>query len=123
MDTTRLEFDIKLKRVQHPTRIRTDEKFAKVPSIRQYLLLAYQIDHLIETNPDVSLAKIGGWLGMSRTRVRQIAYFIFLCPKIQEAILLSDVDKISRVTERGIRPITQEICWQKQLSLWHSLSR
>lgn len=123
METLSLEFDIKLKRVQHPSRIKTDVKFAKVPNIRQYLLLAYQIDRLIETNPDISLAKIGGWLGMSRTRVRQIAYFIFLCPKIQEAILLSDADKINHVTERGIRPITQEIYWQKQLSLWRSLSQ
>jgi len=122
MDPISLEFNIKLKQVCHPSRIRTDEKFAKVPNIRKYLLLAYQIDRLIEANPDISLAKIAGWLGMSRTRVRQIACFVFLCPKIQEEILLGSVDKLNLITERGIRPVTKEIDWQKQISLWHSLS-
>ena len=123
MNSISLEFYIKLKRVCHPSRARTDEKFAKVPNIRKYLLLAYQIDDMINTKHDTSLTKIASWLGMTYPRMKQITDLLYLCPKIQEALLLGDTDKINRITEYALRPVVKEVNWQEQLSLWQNLSK
>ena len=123
MDNTSFEFDIKLKKVSHPSRIKSDQKFLKIPNIRKHLLLAYQIDRLIEDRHDLSLHKISSWLGITYPRVKQIVDLLFLCPMIQEEIILNDSNKISCVTEYALRPIVKEIDWQKQLSLWQSLPK
>ncbi|MBP7055714.1 MAG: hypothetical protein KBB52_02535 [Candidatus Omnitrophica bacterium] len=121
MDTIDREFDIKLKKVFHAPDTRTDMRFARLPRIRRYLLLAFQIDRLIENDPDLSLYKIADWLGWSYTHVKQIANLIYLCPKIQKELLLGDTDKISRFSESSLRPVTKEVNWQNQLSLWQDL--
>lgn len=120
METISHEFDITLKKLHFPTRIKTDKKFAQVPNIRKCLLLAYQINVLIETNADVSLKTIAEWLGITYTRIKQISDLLYICPKIQEELLLGDPDYINHITERSMRPIAQEIDWQKQLLLWHN---
>ena len=122
MDNLSLEFDVKLKRVDRPSRRRTGHKFLKIPGIRRSLLIAYQIDRLTENDCDLSLYKIAKWLGITYTSIKQTSDLAFLCSKIKEEILLGSDDKLKRIPVRSLRPIVKEIDWQKQLSLWDSLS-
>ena len=88
MDNLSLEFDVKLKRVDRPSRRKTGHKFLKIPGIRRFLLIAYQIDQLTENDPDLSLYKIAKWLGITYTSIKQTSDLTFLCSKIKEEILL-----------------------------------
>jgi len=46
---------------------------------------------------------------------------LFLCPKIQEDIIMVDPSRIAKIGERTIRPISIEVDWQKQLEAWEQL--
>lgn len=122
MDDIKFEFDVKLKRVDSPSRIKNDKKFLKILNIRRSLLLAYQIEHLMEKDPNISFHKIAEWLGVSYTSIKQTSDLTLLCSKIKEEILLGSDDKLKHIPTLSLRPITKEIDWQKQLSLWNNLS-
>ena len=97
-------------------------KISNEPKLRQYLVLAYQIQETLSEGKAKDLYQISGWLGMTYTRIKQITNLLFLCPKIQEEILLMHTDKILQITERKIRDIAKEIDWQKQIILWNNLT-
>jgi hypothetical protein len=92
------------------------------PKLRQYLVLAHQIEEALCEDKAKDLYQIAGWLGMTYTRIKQITNLLLLCPEIQKDILLVNTDKIRQVTERKIRSITKEIDWRKQLSAWNNLA-
>ena len=98
-------------------------KISNEPKLRQYLVLAHQIQETISEGKAKDLGQIAGWLGMTYTRLKQITNLLLLCPKIQEEILLINTDKIQEITERKIRNITKEIDWQKQILAWNKLSQ
>jgi len=91
------------------------------PKLRQYLVLAYQIQETLFEGKAKDLGQIAEWLSMTYTRIKQIMNLLFLCPEIQKEILLSSTDKIQKITERKIRAITKEIDWQKQILAWNKL--
>ena len=123
MDNMSFEFDVKLEKMPLSPRMKNKQEFAKVPNVRKYLLLAHQIEQLTEDSSDISLKKISDWLGVTYPRIKQITALLFLCPKIQEEILLMDDEKVNRIKEYALRPIEKEIDWQKQLLLWQNLSK
>ena len=123
MDNMSFEFDVKLEKVPLSSMAKNKQEFAKVPNIRKYLILAYQIEQLTENSPDISPKKIADWLGVTASRISQIIALLLLCPKIQEEILLMDTEKLNLIKEYALRPIRKEIDWQKQLILWQNLSK
>ena len=123
MDTElKFEFNVNLKPVRHASHRCRMAKISQEPKLRQYLVLAYQVQETLAEGKTKDLGQIAGWLGMTYTRLKQIINLLLLCPKIQEEILLINTDKILQITERKIRNITKEIDWQKQIILWNNLA-
>ena len=123
MDNISFEFDVNLQKSPYPFRIWLKKELPKIPSIRKYLLLAYQIKQLIEDSSDISFKKIANWVGVTEPRIKQIALLLSLCPKIQEDILLMDNEKLRHIREYQLRMIRLEIDWKKQITLWQNLSK
>lgn len=118
----KFEFKVALKPVHYKSYRCRMTKISNEPKLRQYLVLAYQIQETLAEGKATDLGQIAGWLGMTYTRLKQITNLLLLCPKIQEEILLINTDKILQITERKIRDITKEIDWQKQVILWNNLA-
>ena len=116
------EFKVNLKPVRHKSHRYHMAKISDEPKLRQYLVLAYQIEEALCKEKAKDLYQIAEWLGMTYTRIKQITNLLFLCPEIQRQILLVNTDKIRQLTERKIRNIAKEIYWQKQLSTWNNLT-
>ncbi|MCQ9207116.1 MAG: hypothetical protein NG740_04480 [Omnitrophica bacterium] len=114
----RAEFKVNLK-LTKATYIRRDmRKFKNEPQLRQLLVLAYQIKRELEKTPHGTLREISEWLGLTRGRISQILNLLFLAPKIQEDIVLSDKKLLLFIPEHKIRPIIKEIDWEKQREMW-----
>ncbi len=116
-------FDVpvtELKKVNQPTK---EIALKKEPQLRQNLLLAHQAQELLNTGKAKSLKELSGWLNLSQQRLNQVVNLVLLCPKIQEEILLGNSKKIASIPEYKLRPISEEISWEKQLSLWETLSK
>lgn len=118
----KFEFKVDLKPVHYKSYRCRMAKISNEPKLRQYLVLAYQIQETLSEGKAKDLYQVSGWLGMTYTRIKQITNLLFLCPKIQEEILLMHTDKILQTTERKIRDIAKEIDWQKQIILWNNLA-
>ena len=122
MDTDlKFEFKVDLKPVRHASYRCRMTKISNEPKLRQYLVLAYQVQETLAEGKAKDLGQIAGWLGMTYTRLKQITNLLLLCPRIQEEMLLITTDKILQITERKIRDIAKEIDWQKQTRAWNKL--
>jgi hypothetical protein len=122
MDTKlKYEFKIDLKPVRRKSYRYHMAKISNEPKLRQYLVLAYQIEEALCEEKAKDLYQIAGWLGTTYTRIKQITNLLLLCPKIQREILLVTTNNIRQLTERKIRSIAKEIYWQKQLEAWNKL--
>jgi len=119
----KFEFKVDLKPVRHASYKHRMAKISNEPKLRQYLVLAHQIRDTLAEGKAKDLGQVAEWLGMTYTRLKQIMNLLLLCPKIQTEILLTNTNKINRITERKIRDITKEIDWQKQLLAWNKLSQ
>ena len=123
MDTKlKYEFKVDLKPVRHKSHRYHMAKISNEPRLRQYLVLAYQIQNALDKDTDTSMSQVAGWLNITYTRIKQITNLLFLCPEIQKEILLVNTDKIRQITERKIRDIAKEIDWQKQIWAWNNLA-
>lgn len=118
----RFEFEVNLKKVRHIP-ISKEREIKKEPTLRQNLVLAYQLQELFDERKAKNLKQVGEWLHMSHARISQIMNLLFLAPDIQEEILLSDKEVVIRVTEHRIRKIAMEIDWQKQKESWKGLTK
>ena len=119
----KFEFKVDLKPVRHASYRYRMAKISNEPKLRQYLVLAYQIQETLAEGKAKDLAQIAEWLGMTYTRLKQITNLLLLCSKIQAEILLTNTDKLNKITERKIRDITKDIDWQKQILAWDKLSQ
>ena len=111
----RFEFEIDLKPVR---KIR--EKKPTEPSLRKNLVMAYQIQELLERNKAKSQDQIARWMGFNRARISQIMNLLFLAPEIQTEILLS---KGLEIPEHQARKIPLEADWPKQKQIWLALTK
>jgi hypothetical protein len=80
-------------------------KISNEPKLRQYLVLAYQIQETLEHDSNITAKKVAEWLDMTPARVYQILKLLLLAPAIQEKILLSTDEKIRNLTEFRIKNI------------------
>jgi hypothetical protein len=115
------KFKVDLKPVRRKSYRYHMAKISNEPRLRQYLVLAYQIQDALDKDSNKCLLQMAGWLNMTYTRIKQITNLLSLCPEIQKEILLVNTDKIRQVTERKIRSIAKEIYWQTQLEAWNKL--
>ena len=122
MDTDlKFEFKINLKPVSHKSYRYYMAKIVNEPRLRQYLVLAYQIQETLDRDNTITAKQIAEWLNMTPPRISQILNLLFLSPSIQKEILLSNDEKIRALTEHKILAITKEIDWEKQQTLWNDI--
>ncbi|MCK5450458.1 MAG: MarR family transcriptional regulator [Candidatus Omnitrophica bacterium] len=117
----RSEFNIGIKHPRRPSQTVLNKNIKKEPKLRQYLVLAHQIKKYLSDNPKKTASNVASWLGLSPSRVSQILNLLFLCPGIQEDVLLSEDKKLYSIPEHKMRVITKEKNWNKQRELWISL--
>ena len=115
------EFKVDLKPVRHKSYRYHMAKIANEPRLRQYLVLAYQIQETLDHDSGITAKKVSEWLSMTPARVCQILKLLLLAPAIQEKILLSTDEKIRNLTEFKVKNISSEIIWEKQLMMWNEL--
>lgn len=116
----RLEFDVNLKQVRPVNKWHKEEEIGKEPVARKNLILAYQLQKLLEEQ-NIEMKKASGWLHISYARLSQILLLNFLSTEIKETILVSDNAKISHISDNSLRKIAAEVDWQKQKSMWQEL--
>ena len=117
----KFEFKINLKPVSHKSYRYYMAKIVNEPRLRQYLVLAYQIQETLDRDSAITAKQIAEWLNMTPPRISQILNLLFLSPVIQKEILLSSDEKIRVLTEHKILAITKEIDWEKQQAAWKDL--
>ena len=117
----KFEFKVDLKPVRHASPRCRMAKILNEPRLRQYLVLAYQIQESLDRDNAMNAKQISGWLHMTPPRVSQIMDLLLLCPKIQQEILLSENKKLCSIGEYHVRRIVKEPLWEKQISMWDSL--
>ena len=112
------EFKVDLKPVRHASPRCQMAKISNEPRLRQYLVLAYQIQDRLDADSTVTSKQIAGWLGMTPPRICQIMDMLLLCPKIQQDILLSKSKALYDLGEYHVRRIVKEPLWEKQIEMW-----
>jgi len=117
----RIEFALDLKKLRNDTRRKRMAGIAKEPSLRQNLILAYQIESVLSEGKAKDLNEIAGWLNMSRTRLFQVANLMLLAPSIQEEIIFAHNAIIEQIPEYKTREIINEPLWDSQRKIWSSL--
>ena len=118
----RFEFKVELKKVRPVSKKRYMFDIKNEPLLRQHLVLAYQIQGVIDEDPDKTLKQIAEWIGFSPARITQIMNLLFLAPDIQEEILLSEDKMLFYLSELKVEKIAQEVDWRKQKEIWKEIA-
>lgn len=122
MDTDlKFEFKIDLKPVRHASHRCRMAKILNEPKLRQYLVLAYQIQETLDRDNAITAKQIAEWLNMTPPRICQIMDLLLLCPKIQQEILLSENKRLYSFGEYNVRGIVKEPLWEKQIEMWDAI--
>lgn len=120
-DGERREFKIELRDLKHLRHFQKKEEIKKEPKIRQNLVLAHQIEGLLDTGKINDVKQLTGHLNMSHARIHQLMAMTLLSPAIQEEILLGKADRLAEIPEYKLREVTNEADWQNQRELWDKL--
>ena len=122
MDTDlKYEFKVDLKPVRHKSYRYHMAKISNEPKLRQYLVLAMQIQKTFDRNSTITAKKISEWLNMTPPRICRILDLLKLCPTIQQDILLSQDKRLYDLGEYIVRKIAKEPLWEKQIEMWNTL--
>lgn len=110
----RFEFTVD---IRHVRRIRANRKRALQNQSRlcQSLILAHQVNNMLNTGELQGFRQISQWFGFSPARLSQILNLLLLSPQIQEKILFS---KDLEITENAIRQIALIPDWEEQIQSW-----
>ena len=114
----RSEFNVGIKQPRKRSNAAISKHIKKEPPLRQFLALAYQIKQYLSDNPSKTASNVASWLGLSPSRISQILNLLFLCPEIQEEILLSEDKKLHSIPEHKVRVVTKEKDWERQGEMW-----
>jgi site-specific DNA recombinase len=114
------QFALKLAELKHIPYHRQQAEITKEPLIRRSLILGYQISEVIKEK-GCNIEEVVNWTGIIRPRLCQFLNMLFLSPKIQEEILLSEEKAIFNIPEYKLRDIIAEIDWNAQQKLWINL--
>lgn len=120
-DPKRHEFKVNLKQIIVPPPPPKEETVKKEPPLRQNLILAHQIQDLMDKGEAKDLKQVARWLNMDLPRTYQIMNFLLLAPSIQEKIMLSENKQIFNIPEYKIRQMMAEVDWKKQIEIWEEL--
>lgn len=118
-----LEFDVQAERPQgrRSTRAATRRGAARLSAVVKTLVLAYQIEEAIGDGRARGYAEIARQMDVSRARVSQIVKYLALAPAIQEALLLDDSDRFTKLSCEKLRAIAGDPNPESQLARFQFL--
>jgi site-specific DNA recombinase len=114
-------FEVSKSELKYKSVIPKDRLIRTEPQLRQNLLLAHQIQGLIDDEKAKDIKEVSGWLNLSQQRVNQIMGLLFLSPQIQEAIIFQNDPYMFEIPEYKLRAITDEHSWDRQYVMWQNL--
>ena len=117
----RLEFDVDLKQVRPLNKWHKEKEIENEPPVRKMLILAHQIQQLVNEGKIKHPREACKWLNLSVTRMDQAMNTLFLCPSIQNEILSMNTPATNALTEFKIRSLLKEVIWKDQLAQWQTL--
>jgi DNA invertase Pin-like site-specific DNA recombinase len=117
----RLEFDVAIKKSQTRSAWRKDREIIKEPRILRSLLLAHQLQQLMDDGKLESLKQASGWLHISQSRLSHILSLLLLSPAIQTEIVVGDPQKIDSIPEYQVLSVAAECNWNAQTQLWREI--
>lgn len=85
-----------LKQVRPLNKWRKEIEIEKEPAIKKNLILAFQLQNLLEEEK-VEMKQAAGWLNLSYARLSQLLMLNFLCTEIKETILSLENKKLSHI--------------------------
>ena len=104
-------------------RKRKPPKTPQTPKVVELLRTAQEWRRQLDADEVESQAAIARREGITRARVTQILSLVRLAPEIQEHVLsLPDMVRRSAITERALRPIARNECYEKQIEAFHALA-
>ena len=118
---TRLEFEVDLKQVRPLNKWHKEKEIENEPKIRTNLILAHQLQKLLDEGKITNPKQAAQWLNMIEVRIDQIMNMLLLSPAIQEEIICSEDKGLSSIPEYKLRPIINEADWKKQGQMWQGL--
>jgi len=98
-----------------------EREIDKEPKIRKNLVLAPQLQGLLNEGKATNPKQAANWLNMSHVRIDQTMNMLLLSPCIQEEILSLDNAKLDLIPEYKLCKVTSEPDWQKQQEIWQEL--
>lgn len=90
--------------------------------VAQKLALAHRIERQIAAGDFTDRADASRQLGLTRAGVTQLCDLLLLAPDIQEELLyLESVGGVEPIGARALRPVVQELRWERQREMWAGL--
>jgi len=89
------------------------------------MALALQFEKMLQNGEVSDQSSLACTVQITQPRMTQIMNLLHLAPDIQEAILFlpRTVKGSDPIHEKMLRPITAEISWQKQRSMWQEITQ
>lgn len=116
------EFTVDLKSCQPQNRWHKEVEIKNEPVIRKNLILAHQLQKMLDQGQVKDLNQASEWLNISQSRLNHIFSFLLLSPSIQMEII-SDNTIIESIPEYKVRSLATEVDWEKQNDLWQEIKR
>jgi len=117
----RHEFDVDLKQVRPLNKWHKEIEIEKEPKIRKSLILAYQLQKLLDEDKVTSLKQASEWLNISQSRLNHMLTLLLLSPTIQTEILNGDNKVMDLIPEYKIRSLASHFDWNEQASIWKNI--
>lgn len=100
------------------------EPVGRTPRVAILMALAIRFDRLLQDGIVANQSELARLAHVTQPRMTQIMNLLHLAPDIQENILHLPPVITGRdpITERDLRPITQENAWARQRSNWSRIT-
>jgi len=119
----KLDFDIDLKKVRGLNKWHKEKEIENEPKIRRNLILAYQIQKLMDEDKIPSIKQAAEWLNISQSRLDHILTLLLLSPAIQTEIVSNNSQAIDLIPEYKIRTLASQADWNEQAQAWQSIKK
>lgn len=119
----RLEFNVDVKKSRFITQWRKEKELIKEPKILRSLILAHQLQQLMNKGQIKDLRQASQWLHMSQSRLNHILSLLLLSPSIQSEIINGDSQKIDLIPEYKVLLLAAEFSWDNQAQLWREIKQ
>ena len=120
-DNKRRQYKVELKELKNLPIPPNQIDIKKEPQLRQNLILAHQVQGILDEGKARGLKQVAEWLNLNHQRLNQMMNLLLLAPTIQEEILCSENENISLIPEYKLRDIAFELNWDKQFEMWQDL--